>query len=182
MGVKLQILSDLHLEFGPADVGETDADVIVLAGDIAPGLTGLKVAQSKFPERPVVYVAGNHEYYGQALPELTEALKQEAEGSQVHFLDNREVVLASVRFLGCTLWTDFALFGEEKRTEATLMAAASMNDYRVIRNSENRWKTAAGHHAGIARGQPGVARKRPGQTVCRRDGGGDAPRTVSQIN
>ena len=135
MGVKLQILSDLHLEFGSTDLAATDAEVIVLAGDIAPGLAGLEVAQSVFAGRPVVYVAGNHEYYGQALPQLTEDLKRATQGSPVHFLDNQEVVLEGVRFLGCTLWTDFRLFGEAMQQEVRKIAAVCMNDYRVVKDS-----------------------------------------------
>ena len=135
VGVKLQILSDLHLEFGPADLATTDADVIVLAGDIAPGLAGWELAQTIFPGHPVVYVAGNHEYYGQALPQLTEDLKRATQGSHVHFLDNQEVVLQGARFLGCTLWTDFRVLGEAMQQEAQEIAAVCMNDYRVVKDS-----------------------------------------------
>jgi hypothetical protein len=39
--MKLHILSDLHTEFGDFNPPATDADVIVLAGDIGVGRTGL---------------------------------------------------------------------------------------------------------------------------------------------
>ena len=32
--MKLQILSDLHIEFAPYEIVDTDADVVMLAGDI----------------------------------------------------------------------------------------------------------------------------------------------------
>ncbi len=122
VSIRVQIFSDLHLEFGPADLATTDAEVIILAGDIAPGLAGLETAHSIFSGRPVVYVAGNHEYYGQALPQLTDDLKAAARGTHVHFLENQELILQGVRFLGATLWTDFGLFGETLREAATDVA------------------------------------------------------------
>lgn len=137
MSVRIQIFSDLHLEFGPADLATTDAQIIVLAGDIAPGLAGLDVACTMFAGRPVIYVAGNHEYYGQALPQLTQQLKDAARGTHVHFLDNEEAVVQGVRFLGATLWTDFGLFGDALRETASDVAGRYMNDYRVVRDSRN---------------------------------------------
>ncbi|MBN2506703.1 MAG: metallophosphoesterase family protein [Verrucomicrobia bacterium] len=137
VGVTLHILSDLHLEFGPANPEPAGGDVVVLAGDIAPGLAGLEMAAWLFPGRPVVYVAGNHEYYGQALPQLTEELKRAAEGTRVRFLENREAVLQGVRFLGCTLWTDFGLFGKARAEALQRIAGIRMNDYRVVRDSRS---------------------------------------------
>ena len=135
MRAKLSILSDLHLEFGVADLAQTDAEVVVLAGDVAPGLQGLQAALTRFDGRPVIYVAGNHEYYHQSVPELTDRLRSESEGSHVSFLENREVVARGIRFLGCTLWTDFDLFGPQLREISLMMAGEIMNDYRVIRSS-----------------------------------------------
>jgi predicted phosphodiesterase len=62
--MKLHILSDVHVEFGPYDAPETDADVVVLAGDIHVGRNGFDWAREQFPNKPVLYVLGNHEYYG----------------------------------------------------------------------------------------------------------------------
>lgn len=131
--MKIRILSDLHLEFAPFEAPAADADVVVLAGDAAPGLRGLEWARASFGETPVVYVAGNHEFYRHATPKLTEDLAREAEGSTVRFLENGEVILHGVRFLGCTLWTDFDLFGE--RISSAAAAQAAMNDFRLIRVS-----------------------------------------------
>jgi predicted phosphodiesterase len=66
--VKIQTLSDLHIEFQPFQLIETDADVIVLAGDIHVGEKGVKWAIANIPNKPVIYVLGNHEYYGHAYP------------------------------------------------------------------------------------------------------------------
>ena len=129
----LHILSDLHVEFETFEPPQVDCDVVVLAGDIHVGNKGLRWAIEKFPHVPVIYVLGNHEYYGKALPKLTETLKQEARDSNVHILENDKLVVDDVVFLGCTLWTDFKLFGDPRISgyEAT----QKMTDYRKIRVS-----------------------------------------------
>ena len=107
--MKLHVLSDLHFEFAPFELPATDADVVVLAGDIDVGRRGLEVARAA-GGRPVVYVAGNHEYYGHSIPGLTGELVAATRGAGIHVLENEAVVIGGVRFLGCTLWTDFAAF------------------------------------------------------------------------
>ncbi|HEY0153413.1 MAG TPA: metallophosphoesterase [Longimicrobium sp.] len=129
--MKIRVLSDLHMEFAPFDPPPVNADVVVLAGDVAPGLRGLAWARTAFGETPVVYVAGNHEYYRHAIPKLSDDLSREAAGSPVRFLENAEAVVAGVRFLGCTLWTDFDLFGD--RLHSAAAAQAAMNDFKLIR-------------------------------------------------
>jgi predicted phosphodiesterase len=119
--MRLHILGDLHLEFGPAKIPATDADVVVLAGDIHLGREGRKWAGNQFPAKPVIYVLGNHEFYRHSLPELTETLKRETDGSQIHLLENRVVEIKGYTFLGCTLWTDFRLSDD---LEAAMRLAA----------------------------------------------------------
>src|ERR1043165_2344612 len=92
--MRLHILCDLHLEFGSAKIPTTDADVVVLAGDIHLGREGRKWARSHFPDQPVIYVLGNHEFYRHSLPELTETLKRETDGSHIHLLENRAVEIS----------------------------------------------------------------------------------------
>ncbi|HEV7586778.1 MAG TPA: metallophosphoesterase [Longimicrobium sp.] len=129
--MKLQVVSDLHAGFGAFDPAETDADVLVLAGDVDVGVRGIELAKKWARGRPVLYVAGNHEFYGEAILRHLRTLEEAAEGSPVRFLENREVVLGGVRFLGCTLWTDFELFGE--RAASAAAAQGVMNDFRRIR-------------------------------------------------
>lgn len=128
--MRLHVLADLHQEFGPVDIPDTNADVVVLAGDVAVGPRGLDWIRSHFADRPVVYVLGNHEYYHHNLPRLTELLKSEAEGSHIHVLENSSVELTGFKFLGCTLWTDFALGRNLERDMAK--AEGRINDYRII--------------------------------------------------
>lgn len=129
--MKILIFSDLHLEFGPFDPPQTEADIVVLAGDIHTGLKGLEWAKKSFPQKIVLYVLGNHEYYGHAIPKLSNKLREKALGSNVHILENDKFEIDGFKFLGCTLWTDFKLFGEANiaRQEAQLW----MNDYDKIR-------------------------------------------------
>lgn len=127
--MRIHILSDLHLEFGSLRLPEVDADVTVLAGDIGVGLMGLEWALQTFA-RPVVYVMGNHEFYGQrTMRELWEKARAKVAGTHVHLLENEAVEIGGMRFLGATLWTDFALLGDP---QAGILAALGMNDYRNI--------------------------------------------------
>lgn len=131
--MKIHVLSDLHTEFEPFDPPATDADVVVLAGDVAVGMAGLEAARDWFPDTPVVYVAGNHEHYREAIPRLAVRMGAAARDAGIHFLENAATVIGGVRFLGCTLWTDFDLLGERGRCMEE--AAAVMNDFRLIRVS-----------------------------------------------
>lgn len=119
--MRIRVLSDLHTEIAPLELPHVDADVVVLAGDIGVRTRGLEWARRAFPSTPVVYVAGNHEYYGAALPHLTDKLRKLADGTNVSFLEHDEAVIGGVRFLGTTLWTDFGLFGRRWREGPTVV-------------------------------------------------------------
>lgn len=129
--MRIHILSDLHLEFAPFQLANVEAEVIVLAGDIHTGLNGLKWIREAFPAQNVVYVLGNHEFYGQKIPKLTEEIKAAAAGSNIHVLENDQVEIDDVIFLGATLWTDFRLNGDVELAEVA--AQTGMTDFRRIR-------------------------------------------------
>lgn len=131
---RLLILSDLHLEFGLFHPPDPDRyDIVVLAGDIHPGDKAVHWAQrpSTFAGKPVVFVPGNHEFYGRERSHTLQELRQRAAGSNVHLLDRDAVVLSGVRFLGATLWTDFAVDVERGTDTAQAMHAArlGLNDF-----------------------------------------------------
>jgi predicted phosphodiesterase len=164
----LHILGDMHLEFGGSNIATPEADVVVLAGDIDVGDRGLNWIRSHFGDRSVIYVLGNHEYYRHALPELTDRLRQETVGSSIHLLENSVVELSGFNFLGCTLWTDFAVLGAPE--DAMKIAEEMMNDFRIIRHSgEHRVlrarDTATLHHESLAWLKREVARHDPARTV-----------------
>ena len=133
--MRLHVLSDLHLEYSAFAVPEVEADVLVLAGDIGPGGTGIEWMRRNLDGRPVIYVAGNHEFYGQDLPGLIGRLRDAAVGSQIHVLENDELVIDGVRFLGCSLWSDFDFSGPENRAASMRVCERLVNDYRQIRPS-----------------------------------------------
>jgi predicted phosphodiesterase len=135
--MKLHILNDLHIEFEDFAPPVTDAEVVVLAGDIGVGMGGLRWAQARFPDRPVIYVPGNHEFYHHDTA-LSDELKAKALG-HIHVLADDQVIIDGVRFLGSILWTDFALFGEAERFFAMQAARQRMTDFSIIRNHGGRF-------------------------------------------
>jgi predicted phosphodiesterase len=124
---------------GPLLMGYKNIDLVVLAGDIHTGLRGVVYAEqlADYFEAPVVYVAGNHEYYHQYMDLLDPALLSAGVHSsgRVNFLENS---IASFTFagrrlhvLGCTMWTDYQLYDDQ---DAGMdFAARHMNDFRLIR-------------------------------------------------
>ncbi|HSV46151.1 MAG TPA: metallophosphoesterase [Ramlibacter sp.] len=129
--MKLNILSDLHLGHGALAYPANDADIVVLAGDI--GHPAQAVAWACGLGKPVLYVPGNHEFYGGSIAGTLATLKQLCQGTQVQLLDEGEAVVAGVRFLGSTLWTDLQLFGGgEGRTAAVQAAQRFIRDYSRI--------------------------------------------------
>ena len=137
--MKLYILSDLHLEFSTFEPFQTDADVVVLAGDIGKRADGVFWARSAFPDKEIIYVPGNHEFYGAQRIEVLGEMRNAAQECGINLLDDAEVVLnaggkqESVRFLGCTLWTDFLLFGEGMKDQNMVAGQRGLNDFRLIR-------------------------------------------------
>ena len=134
--MRLHVISDLHVEFGAFELPMVDADAVVLAGDIGLGTAGVRLARRWSDGRPVLFVAGNHEYYRHALPALTGELRAAVVDSTVHVLENDELVLDGVRFLGCTLWSDFLAAGAEELERSMSVCARLLNDYEVITWSE----------------------------------------------
>jgi len=130
--VRIRIYSDLHLEFAPFAPPADDADAIVLAGDIDNGAAGIEWARETF-EKPVLYLAGNHEYYVGEFEAVQEAMRAAARKRSVELLDCSEVLLDGVRFLGCTLWTDYSLAPRKERAAVIESARKLCPDYQLIR-------------------------------------------------
>jgi predicted phosphodiesterase len=140
--MKIRVLSDLHLEFLDWVPPYAEADIVVLAGDIHVGVAGVEWARRQFPATPVIYVPGNHEFYGAHLEDMLLALRKEARLFGVHLLDGNELLLDGTRLLGATLWTDFALYGSGTAELGQAMADASygMNDFRLIRHGRGLFR------------------------------------------
>lgn len=137
--MKIFLASDIHTEaasrrFDPTFDYESlrfdypdDADVIVLAGDIGEWTNGLEWARHRFKRHEIIYVAGNHEHYDSDLATVDE-LRLKARELNIHYLENDSVIINDIRFLGCTLWTDFDNYSAEEVNRVW----STMNDYKYI--------------------------------------------------
>lgn len=133
--MKFHILSDLHNEFAPFQAPVTDADVVVLAGDIDVKGRAVDWALTTF-DKPVVFVPGNHDYYGGSLGRTLDKMRERCVGTHVHLLHDTAVVIGDVRILGCTLWTDYRLTGNEPLAQWD--AQQTMCDFKKIRDAQFR--------------------------------------------
>jgi len=149
--MRLWILSDLHLELQeeiPLPI--PDADVCVLAGDVtAPLEASFAWAVDRIGgHMPVVMVPGNHEFYGDSVAGgIYRGLKAYSRDPRVHLLVNDCVVLDGARFIGSTLWTDYAL--DASRTSpaardsdiawAMRSAEGLLMDHQKIAREDGSW-------------------------------------------
>jgi hypothetical protein len=130
--MKIQLLSDLHLEVHPhfQPRPAPDAQLLVLAGDIGSYQAGSLLAGDDFGlERfsprlgwptPVLYVPGNHEYDNLDFDAAHERLRAACERLGITWLEREVVELAGVRFIGTTLWADFdALVTDSDRLDGS---------------------------------------------------------------
>lgn len=129
--MRFALYSDLHLETKEWTPPDLDVDMVILAGDIGKHTHGLSWAAATF-RQPVIYVAGNHEYYDAHLGMLAELQKPAWEHSGLHFLERRSIEVDGVRFLGCTLWSGFDLYGADKAEAYMDIAKRGINDYWMI--------------------------------------------------
>lgn len=136
--MKIRLLSDLHTEFRLPYKTQSFAeyrgeDVLVLAGDIASGSTNtmdvIKFFLDKgFPK--VVYVPGNHEYYGTGFDEFNAKMENKCYNTPgAYFLNPDAVEIDGVLFVGGTLWTNF---GDNPLSQSA--ARRGINDFRMIRD------------------------------------------------
>lgn len=140
--MKLALFSDLHIEFERGSVWlppDLDVDVILLAGDIGILPTSLEWAKRIFQGdgRRVVYVAGNHEYYGTRFNPI-DGLPTEIDVAGIDLLERDTLVLPGLRILGSTLWSGFDHHGTDKVDLSMAIARNSINDYRLIRGVGNQ--------------------------------------------
>jgi len=128
----LHILSDLHLEFSAYLPTVHEADIVILAGDIHLGIKGFSWARENFPNSEIIYVSGNHEFYGFVQADLLDKFHLEADQYNIHFLENDEIILNGIRFLGCTLWTDYTTSIRISQSVAMKEFNSRMADHRLI--------------------------------------------------
>ena len=145
--IRAQLISDLHLERSqwnpllPNEVA-TNADVIVAPGALARGTDSISALCALFPSDMIVATGGNHEHYltGTPIEPMHEQIRAAAAAANdvrprpIFWLENstrvEQINGIDVRFVGCTLWTDYAL--QNDVVGAMRKASMCMNDHRLI--------------------------------------------------
>ena len=136
--MRIAYASDLHLEFANSLTlaGLSGVDMLILAGDVGTMpeyykklLRNLRRAYAG----PVIFVLGNHEYYHGIFPDDRQKYREAvAHDRQAYLLENQSIIIDGVRFLGATLWTDFAR-GKQMRA-----CQRMMSDFEVINDEDFR--------------------------------------------
>lgn len=129
----IQIASDLHTEFGVMQKNydaliDTPADVLVLAGDIAASnsiISFLKKVKEDCSHKQIIFIAGNHEFYGTSRKTLEPELMS-ISGGNLHVLIERDIVIDGTVFIGSTGWWD----GSGGHLGQTVKHG--LNDFRMI--------------------------------------------------
>lgn len=140
--MKIHIVSDIHTDtyhaHEPLHLGVGDADLAIVAGDWANGRSienegyfGVTNAR----DVPVVALLGNHEWYGLDLMVDSDLKKltSMAKLAGVTLIDREQYCFDDWVILGCTLWTDFSLYGPANWTHYAEKAAEYCADFRRIR-------------------------------------------------
>jgi predicted MPP superfamily phosphohydrolase len=130
--MKIAYFSDLHAEWthhrGP-ELDTSNADVIVLAGDIA-SHKNLDWVKERFgSEKNVLYVFGNHEYYGGNFNLVPQKIRDTLASTNIRVLDNESVDIDGVTFHGTTLWTNF-----REDPVVAYDAGRFINDFRAVKH------------------------------------------------
>jgi Icc-related predicted phosphoesterase len=153
--MKIQFVSDLHLEFAPITITNAGADVLVLAGDILVADTFTRGLNSPYTAKAaewydwleetasqfkyVIYILGNHEHYNGNFYKTRNILSEVFKDiPNLYILDQTWVDINGYRFIGGTLWTDF----NHDNLQAMLVRDG-LNDYRLIQGTGYKKLTTA---------------------------------------
>lgn len=138
--MKIQVVSDIHLEFSGMDreldcIAEVERDLLIVAGDLCEGTNGLEWLRHQCSLSPVVFVTGNHEYYGYDINYIDAAYRAfEKTEKNFHFLQKDVFEFEGIRIAGCTFWTDFQGCSDYD----CRMIMKSMSDFHVITKRDAR--------------------------------------------
>lgn len=144
---RLLIFSDLHREFLVTSRREQNFptlpdpdtyDIVIAAGDIDTGTKGARWLLESFPNKPIVYVPGNHEFYNHDINEVNAALEAlHREHDDFYFLNPGAVVINGIVFIGACVWSDLKLKGYNDLMDYEV--ERSIADFRVIKNGNRRF-------------------------------------------
>lgn len=135
--MRIQLLSDLHLELYPdfVPVAAKDVDILVLAGDIGSyqegsllsgddfGLSRFSPLQTNSPWPRVLYLPGNHEFDSLDFDRTYTHLRQTCDRLGIEWLEQEVITIGSVRFIGSTLWSDFESLARDEPNMTRQMQA-----------------------------------------------------------
>jgi predicted phosphodiesterase len=134
---RLWTISDLHFDHGRTNLEiPADADVAVIAGDVVDDGWLAECASTI----PTVFVAGNHEFYRN---EVSSRLAALSAIPGLHHLNNSDVKVSGVRFIGCTLWTNY----NGGQPYAMETASRGLNDHRLIKWRKDPYQRFLPRHA-----------------------------------
>jgi Calcineurin-like phosphoesterase len=139
--MRLQLLSDLHLETEPFDPQPAaDADVLILAGDIDSTWQGF--ARFAHWPVPVLLVAGNHEFDDREWNDAWPALRAQTHASGIRLLERETCEMTGrdgrrIRFVATTRWADFDLYGAAGRARALRSAGYFMRLMQATRDGRD---------------------------------------------
>ena len=165
--MKIALASDLHLEFSPITLPNTEnAKVLILSGDILiahdlyqhphpvqspdsdvrwkPSAGQLRAIRFReflnhvnLEYEHTIYIPGNHEFYHANFPDAIGWLRKEtSKFSNIHFLENSQMKIDDVVFIGGTLWTDM-----NRSNPLTMqLIQNTMNDFQIIRHSGHNYR------------------------------------------
>lgn len=142
--MKIAFASDLHFEFDRSRILsvienlEPETDVLVLAGDIQVAdriIPDLEYLHNALPNLHIVYVTGNHEFYGEKIADVESALMNAFEAHpKIHYLEKEAFELNGVVFLGTTLWTGFDAYPYFEQSLSEENAIYGISDFRIIKH------------------------------------------------
>jgi len=146
------IISDIHCKPMDSILGwglqVPDADICICAGDIADQIWDSISYLRRYvePYMPVILVLGNHDFYGSSIDFALDLARREIAGTRITLLENESIDVDDCRFIGATLWTDFAVSigddehvsPEERRALAFGLVPAMIADFSSIYRSDER--------------------------------------------
>ena len=147
--MRISLLSDTHHNFGNSSEWPyplPDHDILILAGDISEytnsptNLTEVLAHYRSRTDRPILYLPGNHEFYHHEYHQTLDWIRRDTDQFNIELLNCRSVQYGNVAFHGCTLWSDFTLFGSEQADLYGLYAERAVNDFHVVRFKDRAFR------------------------------------------
>lgn len=156
---RLYITSDLHCEFWGDDYTSpglrtlledhyrdqiAKSDLSIFAGDIDYGVRSISWLASLADGKPVIFVPGNHDLWGQNADLFSRELLEEARKYPNIFplypgvVGPRELNLP-LRVIGATLWSGLYTSGGDRKDALASRVGMSINDFRRIRTNDGAW-------------------------------------------